>query len=472
VSDPDKLKSFCAKFSNLAVVLPRVICDREVKLVRENLELAKQCGVGEALEEDIKNLRYAYARDHQNRGISPPPRSIPVSILPEAVEALFQTAFTEPGAAGQRPSAGQWVAALDEVRSKLKKCSASAMHIYPNHLSVCPWCALENQGVAYFIEASATVLRTASGFVLAQVWAAIEVITPPPALRLPSPGAFQVVGRPLSAAGGTNHSPFPIEFKIFMAALIFAFVILSRFFDYTTSFFLGIMASGILMAGIVWFSLGFANDDGNERIQRKKQHENAQKEYDKLLTQARLDNARSESEFNACRRSLTNFVKELKTIEKTETQEISQLSTTRHELQLLKFLQTFSIASTHIPKVEPEHKARLRAQGITTAADLSSRRLAQISGLSKNLRRALSDWRRQCEQQFQFNPVAAGVSVRDQNAVRAKFSARRAYLERALLIGPAELQQIQQQAAAQQSQLQAAAQKLAQTQADLKVVMP
>ena len=39
-------------------------------------------GVGDALETDIKKFRYAYARDNQSRGISPPPRSIAVSMLP------------------------------------------------------------------------------------------------------------------------------------------------------------------------------------------------------------------------------------------------------------------------------------------------------------------------------------------------------------------------------------------------------
>ncbi len=77
-------------------------------------------GVGDALESDIKEYRYAYARDAQRRGFSPPPRSIPVEIVPDAVESMFHAAFTETGTQGGRPTAKQWVAALDGVRAKLR----------------------------------------------------------------------------------------------------------------------------------------------------------------------------------------------------------------------------------------------------------------------------------------------------------------------------------------------------------------
>jgi len=77
-------------------------------------------GIGDALETDIKFFRYAYARDSQSRGIGPPPRSIPLSMVPDAVEAMFHAAFTERGAQGHRPTAQQWVAALDSVRGHLK----------------------------------------------------------------------------------------------------------------------------------------------------------------------------------------------------------------------------------------------------------------------------------------------------------------------------------------------------------------
>jgi DNA-binding helix-hairpin-helix protein with protein kinase domain len=109
-------------------------------------------GVGDALEADIKGFRYAYARDAQSRGIAPPPRSIELSILPDALESMFHLAFTEKGASGGRPTAKQWEVALDGLRGRLKKCSASLVHVYPDHLNKCPWCALEQKGDIYFVD--------------------------------------------------------------------------------------------------------------------------------------------------------------------------------------------------------------------------------------------------------------------------------------------------------------------------------
>lgn len=62
-------------------------------------------GVGDALETDIKAFRYAYARDGAARGFSPPPRSIPASLVPDSIESMFNAAFTEAGARGGRPTA-------------------------------------------------------------------------------------------------------------------------------------------------------------------------------------------------------------------------------------------------------------------------------------------------------------------------------------------------------------------------------
>ncbi|HAO1940043.1 TPA: helix-hairpin-helix domain-containing protein [Escherichia coli] len=74
---------------------------------------------GNALETDIAHFRYAYASDNQRRGLKPPPRSIPLSMLPGDVEAMFQQAFTESGVATGRPTAKAWVAALDSLRQQL-----------------------------------------------------------------------------------------------------------------------------------------------------------------------------------------------------------------------------------------------------------------------------------------------------------------------------------------------------------------
>lgn len=172
---------------------------------------------GNALETDIAHFRYAYASDNQLRGLKPPPRSIPLAMLPGHVEAMFQQAFTESGVATGRPTAKAWVAALDSLRQHLKKCTVSAMHVYPAHLTDCPWCALDNQGVIYFIDLGEEVITTSGDFVLAKFWAMVMASVAPPALQLPLPDHFQPTGRPLPL--GLLRREYIILIEIALSAL-------------------------------------------------------------------------------------------------------------------------------------------------------------------------------------------------------------------------------------------------------------
>lgn len=133
-----------------------------------------QAGVGESLEADIRAFRYAYATDAHRRGIAPPPAAIPTSLLPSAMQQMFRRAFTQAGADGERPTAANWTQALDALRARLARCPATALHVYPDHLARCPWCALEQHGVVYFVDGDGC-----RGIDLSRTWARIEAVRPP-----------------------------------------------------------------------------------------------------------------------------------------------------------------------------------------------------------------------------------------------------------------------------------------------------
>lgn len=420
-------------------------------------------GVGDALETDIKNFRYAYARDHQSRGLSPPPRSIPVSIVPDAMEFMFHVAFTEKGAAGTRPSAQQWVKALDGLRGGLKKCDASRMHIYPNHLGSCPWCTLEKQkpGYAYFVDLGTTVTQTSSGFVLTQVWGLIQAIPPPAPLSPPSPDNFRVTAKPLPAG-------IPGEGAITFYRLVVVAIAIAVVFAVPKIWFLALLG-----AWIGWAMAGGAgsSERATERSVRQSALNAARQEYERLSERANKD-AGPEG-FHARRAEFSRVKAELEALPRAEQDALNQLHATAQERQKQKFLNTCFIDRATIPGVGPARIAALRSYGIETAADVSMTQVMQVRGFGESLTRAVLDWKRSCERQFQFNPAAA-VSQSDRDAERAKFAAKRISLERMLAAAPGELQQFRQRAAAQAAalmpQLQAAAQKLAQAQADYSAV--
>lgn len=414
-------------------------------------------GVGDALETDIKNFRYVYARDNLSRGFSPPPRSIPMSILPDAMESMFNMAFTEKGAAGARPTAQQWVAALDGLRGRLKKCGISSMHLYPDHLGSCPWCALEKQGVVYFVDFGVTFTPTSSGFVLSQTWALIQAVPAPVTPSLPTSSNFSVTAKPLPAG-------IPGEGTITFYRLVVVAIAIAVVFAAPKAWFFTLLGG--------WFGWAMAGGAGSsernaERSKRKSALEAARQECEHLAERAKKE-AGPEG-FHARKSELSRIKDELESLPRTEQEELTQLHANAQERQKQKFLNTCFIDRATISGVGPARKAALRSFGIETAADVSKGHVMQVRGFGESLTRAVLDWKQSCERQFRFNPAAA-VSQADRDAVRAKFAAKRIAIERTLVAAPAELQQLRHRVSAQASalmpQVQAAVQKLAQAQAD------
>ncbi len=417
--------------------------------------------VGDALVTDIKHFRYAFARDNQLRGFNPPPHSIPISILPDSLESMFHLAFTEKGAAGLRPSARQWVTELDSVRSRLKGCGVSSMHVYPNHLAACPWCALEKQGVTYFVSLIAPFKETTSTFNLARVWASIQAISPPPAPHIPTTSNFTVTAQPLPA-GVPGEVTIKVYRAIAVALGLFVAVAESKTFFW-----------GILVSVIGWFVA--SNIGGTERTAEKSRRattlQSATTAYNTLV--ARTLQEAGPQAFLSKRNELEKLRNEHQGLPEAERLALFQLNSTARERQKQRFLDTCFIENATISGVGPARKATLRSFGIETAADISRKKVMQIQGFGESLTRAMTDWRASCERRFVFN-AATAVTDADRQAVRSSIAARRNSIETALNNGPSELQNLVRHAAMQLPKLnpllEDAARKLAQAEIDLLVL--
>jgi len=414
-------------------------------------------GVGDALESDIKGFRYAYGQDAQSRGISPPPRSIPITLVPDSVQAMFYAAFTEEGARGGRPTASQWVSALDRLRTQLKKCATSAMHVYPDHLTKCPWCALEQEGVLCFIDVTVSYTPTASGFVLVKAWALIEAVTPPPPVVLPNLSSISITPQPVP-----GNIARKVAIGLCRIVVTFVAIIIAADLDN--------WLVGIIAALVGWFAAGSIGSGPREqeRVRRTLAVKTAQQAYDRLIEQYSRETG--PDGFVAKRSELSKLRDEYQVLPQTEKKELDKLHSTAHERQKQKFLDSFFIDSANISGVGPARKAALRSFGIETAADVERHRVRQVKGFGEGLTRAVMDWRASCERKFTFNPLTA-VSATDKSAVRAKIGARKKQLELIISAGGQELQKIKQtavmRAAALRPQVESVARQLAQAKADL-----
>jgi DNA-binding helix-hairpin-helix protein with protein kinase domain len=420
---------------------------------------------GEALEKDIQAYRYAYARDGQQRGFKPPPKSIPITIVPDQIEAMFTAAFTENGAKGWRPTAQQWVTALDGLRGQLKRCSTTPMHVYAGHLDRCAWCALEDHGVIYFLDVRVGVAPTGTtGFVLARTWAAIEAVPAPPTIPISNIASFAVTANPIPSGVSRTGT------KTFLRIIIIS-VTIGLFTVIPGTWFLWfLILGGALWA---WAAVGdLGNDErGAEKANRQAARDAARQAYDQIVT--RIQREISQESFSRKKQELARLADEYKQLPEREKTELANLHASAEARQKLKFLDRFFIDAATISGVGPAKKAALRSFGIETAADVTWHKVIAVKGFGEALTQVMVDWRTACERGFVFHPHLA-VTEADKNAVRAQMATRKRTLEITLNAGAAEIQAIRQELISKTKALspllQAASLKLAQTQADLNII--
>lgn len=379
---------------------------------------------GGALENDIQAFRYAYAPDGQLRGFNPPPKSIPIAIVPDPIQAMFTLAFTENGAKRSRPTAKQWVTALDGLRGQLKRCATTPMHVYPDHIGRCPWCALKQHGAIYFLDGAVGVTPTGNtDFVLARAWGEIESVLPPPPIPIPNISALAVAPAPLPSS-----------------------------------------AERLSLQNL--FSFGSLRKA--ERAKRQAARDAAQEAYGVILAQAQREI--TPEMFNKKKQSLVYLRDEYQLLPKREEREIANLYSTAEARQKHQFLKRQFLDTASISGIGPSKTAALLSFGIETAADVTWKTVISVRGIGEVLTRALVDWRKACESRFVFDPHLA-VTEADKNSVRAQIAARKRIIQVTLNGGAEELQRLRREmmdrASALTPVLQEAARKLAQARADL-----
>jgi DNA-binding helix-hairpin-helix protein with protein kinase domain len=153
------------------------------------------------IEKAIQEFRFAYGINSKAKGMAAPPNTLPLSIFPHTLSAMFENAFSNIGIKeGARPSAKMWVQSLDELKSKIHSCKQVPVHKYFNELGNCPWCVLESKsGVNFFIPkyTSQATSNTTSNFNLEQIWSRINSISSPGQAPEINPASYKAVPAPI-----------------------------------------------------------------------------------------------------------------------------------------------------------------------------------------------------------------------------------------------------------------------------------
>lgn len=151
------------------------------------------------LETAIKENRYAYSAEFTRTGMEPPPNTLVISHgAGDDIASLFERAFSPAAARGQtRPSAPEWVDALQKLGASLGPCQWNKSHVYARSQASCPWCQLEQRtGVDLFTFVPNDANATPAIDVEA-IWGAIGAFRAP---SIPAPTRWPPMATPPSPA--------------------------------------------------------------------------------------------------------------------------------------------------------------------------------------------------------------------------------------------------------------------------------
>jgi len=137
------------------------------------------------VERAIKEGRFAYGSHPERAQMTPPPHSLRLSQVPPEIAELFERAFLPPIGPAHRPSATDWLQALERLKRSMVACGQRRGHKFAaGGTNVCPWCDIVHAGGPDLFVSAQVLVRIeatpkASGFDLAVFWREIETLPPP-----------------------------------------------------------------------------------------------------------------------------------------------------------------------------------------------------------------------------------------------------------------------------------------------------
>lgn len=375
----------------------------------------------------IEELRYAFGLNATNRQMAPLPNCLTPAILPPAIIGLFERAFNQQGSlSDERPTARNWVVALDALKQQLRVCAKQSSHKYFLGLSNCPWCEHESKtGSSFFPEIASQKhsQNSAPALDINDLWSKVKLIQSPGVLARIDPLNFRV-----------TPTPIPPE--------------------------------------LTWF-FGFLKSEQKkqERNKRQQAYDSAKQEFANLSAQWEM--VRSDEPFEAYLRQFTAKINDYIGLEDWYKNEKNLMENNARSSQLLSYLTQFPIEKASIPGIGPALKRSLTSSSIYTAADLNAARVSRINGFGPQKTKDIIAWRNRLSAQFRFDP-SKGISQTARSDIDSRYYSRRTEIENFLTAAPVTLNKVREDILQKRATLQPlilkAGQKLAQTKADLDLM--
>lgn len=427
------------------------------------------------LEKAIEQYRYAYSQLSESLQIVPPPQTLLLPAVMPVLSNLFERAFgrgSEQTLA--RPMETEWHAALRDLKSQLKPCSADVGHKFPNYLGTCPWCGLEREGAPnFFASVTAHLVDRREGELTASLevlWRPLEELRHTAkncVLDKVSFANLQVTPTPIPEAVEQNHAFAQLVGRVALTSLLLIAL------SWWNSALLAILITFSVGFGLWWLVLSRVYGLRTEQQRREERLSHAVAKLRSLEQEAasQLDTARTQ--FDKTFESLELTKAEVEGLWPRYTADLDALNLQRERRQLDAFLQSHSIREATIPLISDWRKSTLASFGIETAYDISEIRVMNIDGFGLMLSSALLDWKQSIQKKFKFRPRQQLPNV-DRNTILARYLRKREELEDVLASGRYSLEllgnQMQDQKTRYEQWLEATALEAKQAEADVMVM--
>lgn len=412
------------------------------------------------IEQAISEFRFTYGSGRASVQMEPPPNTPEITSASMPIALLLERAFSRNSVSGSRPTASEWITALEGLERQLRQCHVNASHHYVNGLQSCPWCHIEAAtGVVLF---NFYVHHQGSGtttFDIRVAWGRIVSVQPPgPAPALLDRHDLGVI-RPCQEAVKAGGSP--MMRKLGVALVVAAVIGLCIAFPAAWILWLG---GGFLFGRAV----GTRNTNSQAVASYAAKYRAVEAQYRTIKD--RWDRDATEQRFIAKVQELERLRNQWHDAPNVRQRRYRELEQEREKAQLKRFLEQFTIDRATIPGIGPGRTAMLESYNVETAWDITDRNVARVPGFGPALTMKLKNWRQSVERRFRYDP-SKGVDPRDIAALDREMIDVKRKLEQHLTAGSIELTQIKNEIITQRNvlkkQVNDAYKELIQAEADL-----
>jgi len=362
----------------------------------------------------IAQNRFAFSLTRQATTLTtPPPGALTLDMFPDSISRSFENAFgLTPGA---RPSALDWIHALNTLEGSLNHCSKVKTHYYPSAAGGCVWCKLTpNSGFDMFPDLTAVEPNIPSD--ARGTEQAIQEIL---AFRFPTVAdLLPAAVAPCGASNALREARSGKRGRALMGLLLMGGAI--------AGFIYAAPAWFVWIGLAIWGWLTFSDrevETGPFQQTFKDADERVQRELNTFVARSGM------TEVVKVRRDLDTAIAAYKGHDDALSRELMVMKSNRESRQRQAYLDRFSIRRANISGIGPAKTATLISFGIETAADVNQDAVLRVPGFGDVMTGKLVAWRRGHESRFKYDRTPNAQDVADERALRGRFAAERAKLE-------------------------------------------